>query len=59
MLLSQCREGGAAFFMKQLGDYPDHSSELADFPADLRVRERPAVMAPRHPGRPQLSLPIA
>ena len=42
ILLHQCREAGAAFFMKQLGGYPDHRSEIADFPAALRVREWPA-----------------
>jgi protein gp37 len=37
----QCRDGGAAFFQKQMGGVRDPRAELGDLPADLRVREFP------------------
>lgn len=40
-LLKQCRETGAAFWMKQLGGHPNKRHELEDLPEDLRVRELP------------------
>lgn len=46
---AECRVGGVAFFMKQLGDAPvghstagHHGANPAEWPADLRVREFPA-----------------
>jgi protein gp37 len=40
-LLRQCRQANVAFFMKQLGGYPDKREEISDFPFDLRVRQFP------------------
>jgi len=44
-LLNQCRSSlcqtGTAFWMKQLGGFPDPRHELIDLPADLRIRELP------------------
>lgn len=37
----QCHDAGVAFFMKQLGGWPNKRGELSDFPAALRVREYP------------------
>lgn len=42
-LLDQCQQGGVAFFMKQMGGYPDKRGKLYQFPEDLRVREFPAT----------------
>jgi protein gp37 len=41
LLLRECQETGAAFFMKQLGGYPNKRHEMTDFPDDLKVREFP------------------
>ena len=43
LLREQCRAAGVAFFMKQLGGVSDKRGEIEDFPADLQVREVPAV----------------
>lgn len=40
-LLDQCYNAGVAFFMKQLGGWPDKRDKMADFPDSLRVREFP------------------
>jgi protein gp37 len=40
-LLKQCRENNIAFFMKQLGGYPNKRHDLSDFPDDLKIREFP------------------
>lgn len=40
-LRDQCRNAGAAFFMKQLGGYPDKRDHVDDLPHDLRIREWP------------------
>jgi protein gp37 len=37
----QCKVAGVAYFLKQLGGYPDKRHQLSDFPADLRIREWP------------------
>jgi len=37
----QCQKAGAAFWMKQLGGYPDKRDDLDSIPADLRIRELP------------------
>jgi protein gp37 len=37
----QCKAAGVAFWMKQLGGYPDKGDKLEDLPIDLRVRELP------------------
>jgi protein gp37 len=41
-LKDQCKAAGVAFFMKQLGGYPDKRKSLDQFPDDLRIREFPA-----------------
>jgi protein gp37 len=43
-----CQEIGVAPFVKQLGGYPDPRADMEDFPADLRVREFPRRLSPRH-----------
>lgn len=40
-LMFACRKAGIPFFMKQLGGWPKKRDTLADFPAELRVREFP------------------
>lgn len=40
-LLKQCRQEQDAFFMKQLGGYPDKRDTLEDLPYGLRIREIP------------------
>lgn len=40
-LLNQCREFGIAYFMKQLGGFPDKRHDINEFPEDLRVRDFP------------------
>jgi protein gp37 len=35
---------GIAFFMKQLGGFPNKRDRLADFPEDLRIREFPVAV---------------
>jgi protein gp37 len=42
-MLAQCRESGAAFFLKQLGGWPNKHGQIEDFPQDLRVREFPSL----------------
>lgn len=42
-LWRECQEWGVAFFMKQLGGWPDKRGRLEDFPPTLRVREFPNV----------------
>jgi protein gp37 len=42
-LRSQCKDAGVAFWMKQLGGWPDKRHQLSQFPEDLRVRELPCV----------------
>jgi len=37
----ECREQGWAFFLKQLGGYPNKRHQLEDFPPELRIREFP------------------
>lgn len=39
----ECQEWGVAFFMKQLGGWPDKHGRMEDFPPTLRVREFPDV----------------
>ncbi len=46
-LRDQCREAGAAFFMKQLGGNRGHRDRLDDFPPDLRIRQWPPVVSRR------------
>jgi len=41
LLRRECNEAGIAFFMKQLGGYPNKRHEMTDFPADLQIREFP------------------
>lgn len=41
-ILAQCRAYDVAFFMKQLGGYPNKRHEMSEFPEDLRVQEFPA-----------------
>lgn len=40
-LRDQCRQESTAFFMKQTGGHPHKGEDLADIPADLRIREFP------------------
>ena len=40
-LLMQCRETDTAFFMKQLGGYPNKRDQMDDFPNGLRIRQFP------------------
>lgn len=40
-LRDECKDADIAFFMKQLGGYPNKRHELSDFPADLQIREFP------------------
>lgn len=44
-LRDQCANAraGTAFFMKQLGGYPDKRDQLEDLPPDLRIRQFPEV----------------
>jgi protein gp37 len=42
-IISACRHHNVAFFMKQLGGWPDKRGRLEDFPPVLRVREFPNV----------------
>jgi protein gp37 len=44
-LKDQCRAAGIAFFMKQLGGYPDKRKKMEQFPEDLRIREFPTRSA--------------
>jgi protein gp37 len=37
----QCLESGVAYFLKQLGGFPNERGQLIDFPSDLRIREWP------------------
>lgn len=41
-LRDQCRASAVPFFMKQLGGHPDKRDQVADLPADLRIRQWPA-----------------
>ncbi len=41
-LRDECNENGSAFFMKQIGGYPDKLDKMVDFPVDLRIRNFPA-----------------
>jgi protein gp37 len=41
-LRDQCKQEGAAYFMKQLGGVHNHHAELTDLPEDLRIREYPS-----------------
>lgn len=43
-LRDECDDRQIAFFMKQLGGYPNPRHDLAEFPADLRIREVPQLM---------------
>lgn len=43
-LLSQCRKYDVAYFMKQLGGWPDKRKAIETFPEDLRVREFPKTV---------------
>ncbi len=40
-LLSECRESGTAFFMKQFGGHPKKRDVFEEFPDDLQVQEFP------------------
>jgi protein gp37 len=42
-LRDQCKDAGTAFFMKQLGGWPNKRDRMADFPEDLRIREFPGA----------------
>lgn len=42
-LRDQCRSAGVAFFMKQLGGYPDKRERIEDLPEDLRIQQFPLV----------------
>jgi protein gp37 len=42
----QCRVAGVAFFLKQLGGWPDKRHLLGDFPPDLQIREIPVPVLP-------------
>lgn len=44
-LIEQCRDAGAACFMKQLGGVRNKRGDLADMPEHLRVREFPGAQA--------------
>lgn len=37
----QCRDARVAFFMKQLGGWPNKRDDVADLPMDLQIRETP------------------
>jgi protein gp37 len=41
LLRDECRDTKTAFFMKQLGGFPNKRHEMEDFPEDLRIREFP------------------
>ena len=41
----QCRDAGVPVFVKQLGGYPDKRGDPESWPADLRIREFPAMSA--------------
>ncbi len=43
-LKDQCMEAGIAYFLKQLGGFPDKRHSMADFPKDLRIREFPKTI---------------
>lgn len=40
-LSTKCRVTGTAFFMKQLGGYPNKREKLEELSSDLRIREWP------------------
>lgn len=40
-LRDQCKDAGIAFFMKQLGGWPNKRDKMSDFPKDLQIREFP------------------
>lgn len=40
-LRDECAQNNVAFFLKQLGGFPNKRHELSDFPADLRVQDFP------------------
>jgi protein gp37 len=42
-ILEQCRAAGVAYFLQQLGGYPNRRDRLEQFPADLRIREYPDI----------------
>lgn len=43
LIRKDCKFCGKAFFLKQLGGWPNTRHELTDFPEDLRVREFPRL----------------
>lgn len=45
-LRDQCQASGTAFFMKQVGGYPNKRDALDDLPSDLRIREWPRALLP-------------
>lgn len=42
ILRDQARQIDAAFFMKQLGGWPDKQGDIQNFPADIQIREFPS-----------------
>jgi protein gp37 len=42
MIRDRCRDCGTAFFLKQLGGYPNKREDISLFPEDLRIRELPS-----------------
>ena len=52
-LRDRAAEAGAAFFMKQLGGWPDKRDRLQDLPEDLRIRSFPTPLS-AEPARPPL-----
>lgn len=41
-LRDECKKAGVAFFMKQLGGFPNKRDGLEDFPPDLQIRQYPS-----------------
>jgi protein gp37 len=46
LIRDQCKEVGVAYFLKQLGGYPNKRHALSDFPKDLQIREMPVGSKP-------------
>jgi protein gp37 len=44
----QCESANVAFFMKQLGGYPNKRESMDQFPDDLRIQEIPRLVAETH-----------
>jgi protein gp37 len=42
IIRDRCRDCGTAFFLKQLGGYPNKREDISLFPEDLRIQELPS-----------------